>query len=147
MVFQVSLPTVSTRDAPWRKTVHGETHKPQTLPPPVPRLCEAIYLVLQTLHQDATRHTNHGSNLTACALDTAGLTPTWVEWYQPMAKTVCAETSISSITSSITAPFWPHREASTTPTMKIWLNASAILYFGPNRTSPVSSPRIWKKQV
>jgi len=92
-----------------------------------------ISLVSLIFHQDATCRAKHGSNVTACARDTAGLTQTSTEWDWLIIKTVCAATSNPSVTSSITVLLWPLHAASPTPPTKIWSNIFAILPFKPNR--------------
>ena len=71
----------------------------------------------------------HGFDLTACALDTAGLTQTCTEWDWLIINTVCAQTSNPLVTSSINTLFWAFHVASPTPPKKIWLNTFAIVPF------------------
>jgi len=108
-----------------------------------------ISLVAITLHQDATCRAKHGSNLTACALDAAGLKRTSAEWDWLMTKAVRAETSNPPIVSSITVPCCPVCAASPTPPTKIWLNTFAILPFRSNRIAlpPVTCVYTTEKMI
>ena len=87
-----------------------------------------ISLVSLTPHQDATCRAKHGSNLTACAQDTASLTQTSTEWDWLIIKTVCAATSNLPVTSSIIVLLWPRHAVSPIPPTKVWLNIFAISF-------------------
>jgi len=86
-----------------------------------------ISLASLILHQDATCRAQHGSNLTACSRDTAGLMQISTEWDWLIIKTACAATSHPPVTSSITVLSWPLHAVSPTPPTKTWLNIFSIL--------------------
>jgi len=89
------------------KIVHGDLTNHDYSPLQFQTLWSHISLVLQTIHHDATRGAKHGSNLTDCALDAAGLRRTCAEWNWPMTLAVCAETSNPPVISMLVCFTWP----------------------------------------
>ena len=96
-------------------------------------LLSHLSLVSLTPHQNAKCRAMHGSNLTACARDPAGLTQTSKEWDWLIIKTVRADTSNPLVISFITVLLWSLHAVSPTPPTKTWLNIFVILPVSPNR--------------